>query len=264
MTEKFYSTDVDRPLQQGDVFLTSGLTRVALAGNVNTPRAWSSFSTHRSDFAPSLPGLPGLSSISGRAAVMVVSHDCHLDKDVHLRARELMREQGFDEQAAYESAEDDDSLDRHIVVCPIIHLDNLAAAHDKDVRGQIRSGRRVGYLPLPDNAALGLNGTVADLGYRATVDRLTLTQRLVSLTDDARLQLRYALARMDSLRTPDIGSELETAIGQRVVSIDRPKGKKLTLVLHLSDGSSLELLPRPGTTSQEGPRRQKAPTIADQ
>ena len=264
MTSEFYSRDVGRPLQQGDVFLTSGLTRVALAGNVHTPAAWSSFSTNRSDFAPSLPGLPGLSSISGRAAVMVVSHDCHLDKEVHLRARELMRDPGLSEEAAYESAEDDDSLDRHITVCPIIHLDNLAAADDKDARGQIRSGRRVGYLPLPDSAPLGLNGCVADLSYRATVDRLTLTQRLVSLTDDARLQLRYALARMDSLRTPDIGAELELAVGQRVVGVERPRGKRMTIVLHLSDGATLELLPRPGTTSLEGPRRQKAPTKTDE
>ena len=259
MSDLFFSEDVDLPLQQGDLFLTSGVTRVGFANASHTPMAWSSFSTHRHDFAPSLKTVPGLTSLSGRAAVMVVSHDCHMDKEVNIRARVLMRERELAEDEAYQIAEDDDSLDRHVVVAPVIRIDDLVAPEDKDGRGQLLSGRRIGYLPLPNLPELGINDAVIDLGYRCTVDRLTLTQRLVSLNDDARVQLRYALARMDSLRTPDIGIELEKAIGQKIIGVDRPQGKRTTIVLHLSDGSDLELLPRPAASQAQAPGRQRPP-----
>ena len=263
MSDSFFSEDVDLPLQQGDLFLTSGVTRVGFANAAHTPMAWSSFSTHRSDFAPSLKTVPGLTSLSGRAAVMVVSHDCHIDKEVNIRARELMREHKLSEDEAYARAEDDDSLDRHVVVAPVIRVDDLVAPEDKDGRGQLLSGRRIGYLPLPTRPEFGINDLVVDLGYRCTVDRLTLTQRLVSLSDDARVQLRYALARMDSLRTPDIGVELEKAVGQKVIGVDRPMGKRMTIVLHLSDGSDLELLPRPAATQAQGQGRQLPPSTTE-
>ena len=89
---------------------------------------------------------------------------------------------------------------------------------------------------------------------------MTLDQRLVSLTDPARIQLRYALARMDSLRTPDIGHELDLAIGQRITTVLYPNAKRPTVGLVLEDGTQLELLPRPGDTTLKGPRRAKPPT----
>ena len=119
----------------------------------------------------------------------------------------------------------------------------------------MRKGRLLGYYALEDNADLGLVNVVVDLGMRATVDRLTLDQRLVSLTDPARIQLRYALARMDSLRTPDIGHELDLALGQRITEVVRPDSVRPHVSLVLEDGSVLDLLPRPGDTPQTGPRR---------
>jgi hypothetical protein len=257
---EFYSRETDRPLQQGDIIITGGVTRVGFAGNAHTPYAWSHFSDHRFDFAPTMPGLPGLSSISGRALVMVVSHDCHLDKELNTFARHLMRTRELSEEDAFRAAEDDDSLDRHVVVSPIVRVSDLTALDDRDGQGQIRSGRRIGYLPLADSSRLGIAESVADLGYRSTVDRFTLTERLVSLSDDARIHLRYALARMDSLRTPDIGAELDLAVGQRVLRVERPQGKRMAIVLHLGDGSTLELLPRPGSPNLDGPRRRIAPS----
>ncbi len=49
------------------------------------------------------------------------------------------------------------------------------------------------------------------------------------------LLLRYALARMDSLRTPDLGAELEAVVGKRIVSIERPTAKRLTLAITFED-----------------------------
>jgi hypothetical protein len=124
-----------------------------------------------------------------------------------------MRDHGLDEDTAFVIAEADDTLDRHVIVSPVVMLDAVLDPDDTDNRALMRRGRLLGHLPLDDHEPLGIAGMVVDLGYRATVDRLSLDRRLVSLTDPARIRLRYALARMDSLRTPDIGHELDLALG---------------------------------------------------
>ena len=166
-----------------------------------------------------------------------------------------MKASGLSVDDAFRLAEDDDALDRHVIVSPVVPLDAVAAAGDRSNRALMRKGRLLGYYALEDNADLGLVNVVVDLGMRATVDRLTLDQRLVSLTDPARIQLRYALARMDSLRTPDIGHELDLALGQRITEVVRPDSVRPHVSLVLEDGSVLDLLPRPGDTPQTGPRR---------
>lgn len=193
---------------------------------------------------------------------MVVSHDCHLDKEANHRARSLMKEFQLGEDEAFAIAEDDDTLDRHVVVSPIVSTDALVDPSDRSRRDLLARGRLLGYYPLEDADRLGLSGATVDLGLRATVDRLTLTARLVSLTDAARIQLRCALARIDSLRTPDIGHELDLAVGQRVVKVLRPDAKRPTVVLVLEDGAELELLPRPADIPLGGPRRGKVPRNA--
>lgn len=201
--------------------------------------------------------VPAQEVVAGTGLVMVVSHDCHLDKELHLAARALQRaepERGAD--WAYAAAETDDRLDRHVVVSPVVSPDAVPVGDKRLLLG----GRVVGYLPVPASAEHGLTSpAVVDLGHRSTVDRLTLTWRLASITDPARLQLRYALARMDALRTPDLTSELEAAVGKRVASIDRPTGKRATLLITFDDGEVLQVLPRPGKTPQEGPGRTRTP-----
>lgn len=254
-----YSDDISRPIQQGDLFISSGVTRTVLTDDLYTPPAWASFSDPVGRVAASVDGLQGLSAVGGRALVMVVSHDCQLDKEANQRARALMKERAIDEEAAFELAEADDTLDRHVVVSPVVPLDAVTTASDPNHRALIRQGRLLGYFALDDHEALGLRDVVVDLGMRATVDRLSLDRRLVCLTDPARLQLRYALARMDSLRTPDIGYELDAALGKRIVEVRRPDRRRPTVSLVLDDGSVVDLLPRPGTTPLDGPRRQKTP-----
>lgn len=191
--------------------------------------------------------------------MMVVCHDCHLDKEAHLSARGLMKDLKLSEDEAFALAEGDDSLDRHVIVSPVVAIRDLVPAEDTSKQALIRRGRLLGYFPLLDDEGLGLQDVVVDLGLRATVDRLTLTDRLVSLTDPTRIQLRYSLARMDSLRTPDIGHDLDLALGQKITAILRPDSRRATVSLQLEDGSVLDLLPRPGDTPQEGPRRKRPP-----
>lgn len=224
-----------RPLQQGDLFVTSGVARVvpASAPSENPsiaatgPSGTAPFETHRSALDEPLPpsGMPALDVVGGRVLVMVVSHDCQLDKELHHAARRLQKE-GLSEVAAYAQAESDDTLDRNVTVSPVVELTELPLAGDPNFDTNVRAGRVVGYLPVPARAGLLPAEAVVDLGYRTTADRATLTQRLASLTDPARLQLRYALARMDSLRTPDLGAELEAAVGQRITSVDPPNSRR--------------------------------------
>ena len=102
----------------------------------------------------------------------------------------MRREHKLSEDWAYEIAEDDDSLDRHAVAAPMIRIDDLVAPEDKDGRGLLLSGRQIGYLPLTNRRSLGINSMAVDLGYRCTVSRFTLTRWSVSLSDDARVELR--------------------------------------------------------------------------
>jgi hypothetical protein len=254
-----YSADLTRPIQQGDLFISSGITRTAITTTHHTPPAWHTFSTPIGTITPPGADTPGLTALGGRALVMVVSHDCHLDTEANRRARTLVRDHGLDEDTAFAIAEADDTLDRHVIVSPVVMLDAVLDPDDTDNRALMRRGRLLGHLPLDDHEPLGIAGMVVDLGYRATVDRLSLDRRLVSLTDPARIRLRYALARMDSLRTPDIGHELDLALGRRIVDVRRPDRRRDTVSLVLDDGSVLDLMPRPGDTPLDGPRRQKPP-----
>jgi hypothetical protein len=255
-----FSTADDRPIQQGDIFVTAGIVRVASAADTFCPAAWAPYETSRTPLAEASGSMVGLDAAGGRALVMVVSHDCHLDKELNVAARALMRVDGLDETTAYERAEQDPGLDRHVLVSPLVTPQDLPVAAHADTLVHLQAGGVVGYFPVPASQSLGVSACVVDLGHRSCVDRLTLTQRLTSLTDPARLQLRYALARMDSLRTPDLGAELEAAVGQRIDGIERPTAKRSTIVIALHDGSRLELLPRPGNTPVDGPRRHHVPT----
>ena len=255
-----YSREYTRPLQQGDIFITSGVLRVVPASGDFAPKAWAAYDQTRNPLADPQPPIGGLDSVGGRALVMVLSHDCQLDKEINIAARALMKaDKSLSEDEAFAQAEADDELDRFVIVAPLVDAELLLAAREKNSLSDLKSGRTVGYFPLPDESSLGLSGVVVDLSYRTTVDRLTLTQRLVSLSDPARLQLRYALARMDSLRTPDLSSDLAGAVGQKIVDIHLPKKGNQTIKLILDNGKSIEVLPKPGNTSQDGPLRRVIP-----
>ncbi len=255
-----YRGDSIRPLQQGDIFITSGVVRLAPTSDSFAPPAWIDSDQIRNKLAEPTPLTPGLDSVGGRALVMVLSHDCHLDKEINIAAQALLRaDPNLGENDAYAAVENDDTLDRFVIVSPLVDLDLLPVARNQNARVGLLSGRTVGYFPLPQAPSLNLDGVVVDLSYRATVDRLTLTRRLTSLTDPARLRLRYALARMDSLRTPDLNSDFQEAVGQKIIDVKLPSKGQQTIKLVLDNGKTLEVLPKPGDTTQDGPRRRKIP-----
>lgn len=256
--EEFYSGDNGLPLQQGDIFTTSGIIRIISTANESSPNAWIAYDKVRATLAGSTPNLVGLESIGGRALTMVLSHDCQLDKEINIAARALMKnDPKLSEAAAFEIAEADDELDRYVIVSPVVDADRLFAARNPDSLAALVAGGVIGYFPLPHSPSRNLEGVIVDLSYRTTVDRFTLADRLCSLTDPARLQLRYALAKMDSLRTPQVSGDLLAAVGQRIVDIKLSKRGNQTITLILENGKSVEVLPKPGNTPQGGPTRKR-------
>jgi hypothetical protein len=186
------------------------------------------------------PGNEPLRLFSGFGLVMVTSHDCQLEKEWNRRRSELLA-LGQSEDDAEAAATADDSLDRSVVASPLIDPDDLTTVD----RGNLLGGHIVGYLPVPASLDGHIPECVVDLTYRCTVDRLDVV-RVTSLTALARSQLRYALVRLDALRTPHLGFEVETVIGHRIEGATVPKKDPLTVRLQLDDGRVIELMQQPG------------------
>lgn len=236
------------PIQQGDLFITAGVAALTAPSSSYTPIQGEPARARLLEAGPH----GALDAVGTRTLVMVVSHDCQLDKEFNRALARIMKaEPDLDELEARDRADRDLTLDRNVVVAPVVGLDQLSVATDPNLAGTIRAGRVIGYLPIPAQPPHMPEFAVADLGVRVTVDRLVLTDRIASLTDPGRLALRYGLAKMDAIRTPDLGAELEAAVGRRVVKVERPDAKVQTIRLTLDDNSTLEFLPRPSSRSDD-------------
>ena len=229
-------------LQQGDI-LFSGIGRVT-AEDGFSPEQWDAWDAHNVQVDGVKPDGAALNLFTGVGLVMVTSHDCQLEKEWNRRRSELMS-QGKSDEAASSEAEADPNLDRSVVVSPLVDPDDLSVD-----RGNLLAGHVVGYLPVPASADGLVPECVVDLTYKCTVDRLDIV-RLTSLTSLARSQLRYALVRLDALRTPHLGFAVESVIGRTIENAEVPKRDPLTVRLHLDDGAVIDLLQQPG--EPEGP-----------
>ena len=98
---------------------------------------------------------------------------------------------------------------------------------------------------------------VVDLTYRVTLDRLDIV-RVACVSLEARSQLRYALARLDSLRATSIGFELEAVVGSHIERVTFPTKLPLFVRLHLDNGTAIDLLQHPADPD-EGPARTAPP-----
>jgi hypothetical protein len=81
-------------------------------------------------------------------------------------------------------------------------------------------GTVIGYLPVPSFKDL-IPDAVVDLSYRVTLDRTDIV-RVVSLSAEGRAQLRYAMARLEILRTVVPKAPLERAVGMRITDVIFP------------------------------------------
>jgi hypothetical protein len=184
----------------------------------------------------------------------VVSHDCQLEKEFNDRVRMLV-EEGRSEAEAEAVADGDPTLDQFINVCPLIDPSCYRATWDS-----LSAGKVIGAFPVPGQEDRRISPSVVDLTFRATIDRNVVVARFASLSEDARAHLRYAIARTDVFRNPNVTAELERAVGKEITSVKRSKAEPLVVVLTLSDGTTAELVMRPAPVDTTGPQRRLPPS----
>lgn len=244
----FYVSD-DGPLRQGDILL-AGVARL-VADDRFTPRAWTRLDAFDVTIVDARSGDGDLLLSAGPALVMVTSHDCHFDKEWNRRRSQLIK-RGTAEREAEEEAEGDPSLDRTFNASPLIHPEETTF----DV-GNLMAGKVIGYLPVPPSGDGLVPETVVDLTYRVTLDRLDAV-RVASISEEARAQLRYGLARLDTLRSTSLGFDIEAVVGRQIEKVTIPRSDPMLVRLELSDGDVLELLQRPAEP-ESGPARSASP-----
>jgi hypothetical protein len=233
----FYASGVGG-LQQGDILL-AGVSRVT-ADDSFSPSQWDQLDAREVLIDDAKPDRDPLRLFAGFGLVMVTSHDCQLEKEWNRCRSELLAD-GRSEEEAEAAADADESLDRTVVASPLIDPDDLTRV----VRGNLLGGRIVGYVPVPPSEEGTIPESVVDLTYRCTLDRFDVV-RVASLTPLARSQLRYALVRLDALRTPHLDFEIESVIGRRIEAATVPRRDPLTVRLSLDDGRVIELMQQPG------------------
>jgi hypothetical protein len=258
--DAFYSTR-DEPPQQGDILLAA-VARV-VADDDFTPPRWTVLDEAVAELLPATGpaggSLPALRVAGGRALVMVTSHDCGLDKEFNAVVTALTspdHDPPMSEEQAMAAAEARLDLDRTFQASPLLDPATVEVAGTPVDPALLLSGHVIGYLPVPELVVRGrilVPASVVDLGYRVTLDRLAYRARLTCVSEAARERLRYALARLDVLRTPTLEAQLSAAVGQQITRARVSKKNPLVVQLTLADGHVLELLSRPGSPPA-GPR----------
>jgi hypothetical protein len=225
------------PLKQGDILL-AGVTRL-MAEDQFSPASWEGLDEYVVTVEDARPDGSALRAALGPALVMVTSHDCHFDKEWNRRRGELMRS-GLSAEQAEQEAEQDASLDRTFTASPLVDPDDVNVD-----RGNLLAGNIVGYLPVPASHDGLVPEAVVDLTYRCTIDRLDVF-RVSCVSNTVRAQLRYALARLDSLRATELGFEVEEVLGHNITKVEIPRRDPIAVRLHLDNGTTVDLLQHPG------------------
>ena len=233
------------PLNQGDI-LVAPVARVA-ASDIFVPDKWDRLDQTEHEVNRSTLGEDNIHVLSGRAIVMVTSHDCHHDKEWNVERRRLVRS-GIDPKEADAIAEEDPTLDRTFQASPLVPLDDL----DPHTRGNYRAGRVVGFFPLPASPDGSFPECVVDLTYRCTIDRQAIETRGWCLSPLARARLRYSIARFDSFRTFELVETIETFIGKSIADVHIETETGFTIELILDDASVLTLVRPPAEPDPSG------------
>lgn len=251
----FYVAGEELPLQQGDILLAP-IVRIAV-GN-HSQNQWERLDEERGVLAVPRGSLPGVAVTGGWSLVMVTTHDCGLDKEFNTRLSQLERSSVAIDDEVIEDVEDDDTLDRFLQVSPLIRGDEVHVAGRQVTQDQLIAGKMVGYLPVPSLTRDGIDivpASAVDLNYRCTIDRLSYAGRVSSVSEAARTQLRYALARLDALRTPSLEFALSDVVGKTVVAARVAKKNPLAVDLTFDDNTRVQLLQHPGSPAPAGPAR---------
>lgn len=241
MTE--YLNTSHETLRQGDIILCP--TAAILEGTVD------------GDEIPRAPGVLG-DTVVGRlwneppdpipqtsyearwSPVLVLSHDCELEKEFNERVVELVSG-GMSEEAAIQEASEDPALDPFAVVAPLLPYSMFA---ERQFEG-IRNGQRIGVVPIDQLPGDG-GDYVVDLFRPSVVSVMLLSQKrkITSMAATSVFELRYKLTEAYATRDLTVLTELEVLVGNTITGVEAiPKGKKKKtgLILHLESAESLHL-----------------------
>lgn len=233
------------PLNQGDI-LIAPIARVC-AADFFVPDRWDLIDQDEHVVDRSRLDGEDIHVVSGRAIVMVTSHDCHHDKEWN-SARSRFLKAGHGPEEAEVLAEADLTLDRHFHASPLVPIEDLPSSE----RGNYRAGRVVGYFPIPDSPDGAFPESVVDLTYRCTIDKQAISNRRWCLDGGSRDKLRYAIARFDSFRSFGLGESIEEAIGRTITAIEIDNSNRLVVDMALDDGSALRLVQPPADPDPSG------------
>jgi hypothetical protein len=186
--------------------------------------------------------VPHVTLATSWVPVLVLSHDCEIDKEFNEHVDALIRA-GSDEAEAIARAAPMWELDRRILVSPLLAYEDGGGAERR--WEAVRAGRKIGYFPLPPMEGFGGAEFHAHLSRISTLERRLLTPRtkLASLNEDGRALLRFKLAEALASRNLSVLSRLETAIGRRIEDVRTLKVKRgeASVALVLDDGTELQV-----------------------
>lgn len=247
-----YEAGDTTPLQQGDILLAPF---VRLSEEPTPPQIGSWIETPLQVKSPNGTGFAAPYTLVSWGPVLLLSHDCFLDKEFNQRYREL-RNEGKKKGEATAIADADPTLDRWITVARIVAIDSDEG--DSPTRNRssaILGGSVVGWYPLEANVERGIIQGAADLTLPCVIDRMLIASRHASLTASSRNRLRLAIARTGALRTPERGFELEEIVGDRIDGASLVDQDPMTIQLDLRRKGSITLLATPGEPGEGGPTR---------
>jgi len=256
---EFYLAEARPLLSQGDIYLAPSVV------------IWSG-ETHRVAIVPPAPSSPGqvayVPAWSGDGVapsvtlgtswtpVLVVSHDCELDKEFNETVDALVAS-GTGEEDAIEAASADPSLDRYVLVSPLLPYDDRVVRRER--WDAIRAAQKIGYFPLPPIAEYEDAEFLVHLSRISTVERTLIEScpKVGSTSEQARALLRFKLAEAHSSRNLTLVSRLESAIGQAIADVRTVKVKRgdATVALVLESGDELHLTARADRDPPPPPER---------
>ena len=243
MTE--YLGSLNETLRQGDVILAPATVLVSAdeAPTADAPALPPRYLGDRVEtllWSKSTRLAPDVVAETVFAPVLVLSHDCQLEKDFNEHVRNLVKEDGMPLDDAIAHASADPSLDPFAVVAPLQPYSDIPEHR----HAGIRSGDRIGYYAL--DALPGDGGDyVVDLGRACTISVRLLPQaaKVASLSPASAAELRYKLAEAYAIRELSVIAELEAMVGHCIMRAEAvPKSrKKSAVILHLDNGDLLHL-----------------------
>jgi len=224
-------------LAQGDIFLapnalvcgvtgdeaaSEGPAIPAAVGEAVTVRLWG-----QPAFGPS-SGAPPVNAVAGWTPIMVLTHDCELDKEFNEHVSQYLRDHpGVSEEDVVAMISPRADLHRHAQVAPLLPCDDAVVPAVR--HGGIRQARKIGSVPVPAMPAYGI--------ARHT------HHKVASLSETARQLLRFKLAEALASRNVALVRTLEAALGRTSVEVRAIKSRNTTATvgLILDDGSEVQV-----------------------